>query len=471
MKRAFFRTEYTMEASRTVPAFGRVVGLALTALLLFLLVNADPAFAQEARRITFNEAVQIALEQNVSLKKAANRLEQSAIAVSNERMAFYPDLSFSSSGSQNYGRNFIMHEGRVVNTTVETFNVGANTNVNLFNGFADVASLKAAQLNMEASDLDFERARQTVVFTVMQDYLTLISRREQIAVQEENLTSQQQQLERIEAFTEVGSRPISDLYQQQAEVANAELQLVNAQRAFQLAEVNLIQTLQLDPFDQYDFTAPSVEDIEPAPRRFEMEQLLREAFTQRADLKATQSSIEAARQSIRAARSSYWPRVGLRANYGTNYSTALEGFGVWDQFNQSRGGSVGLTLSLPIFDKFATRNAIQQARVQFDDARLDLEDVQQTIAVQVRQAYLDYLLAEKTLEVTDTQLRSAELALEAATERYNVQATTLVEVTQARAAYIRAVTDRLNARYDFLFRSKLIDYYLGSLDPAEALFD
>jgi len=197
-----------MEASRTVPAFGRVVGLALTALLLFLLVTAGPVNAQQVRRITFNEAVQIALEQNVSLKKAANRLEQSAIVLSNERMAFYPDLSFSSNGSQNYGRNFIMHEGRIVNTTVETFNIGANANVNLFNGFADVASLKAAQLDLEASDLDLERARQTVVFNVMENYLTLISRREQIAVQEENLAAQRQQLERIQAFTEVGSRPI-----------------------------------------------------------------------------------------------------------------------------------------------------------------------------------------------------------------------------------------------------------------------
>src|SRR5690554_463828 len=453
-----------MEASRTVPAFGRVVGLALTALLLFLLVTAGPVNAQQVRRITFNEAVQIALEQNVSLKKAANRLEQSAIVLSNERMAFYPDLSFSSNGSQNYGRNFIMHEGRIVNTTVETFNIGANANVNLFNGFADVASLKAAQLDLEASDLDLERARQTVVFNVMENYLTLISRREQIAVQEENLAAQRQQLERIQAFTEVGSRPISDLYQQQAEVANAELQLVNAQRAFQLAEVNLIQTLQLDPFAQYEFVAPSVDEIETSPRRYEMEQLLRQAFSQRADLKSVQSSIEAARQSIRAARSTYWPRINLRANYGTNYSTALEGFDLWEQFNQARGGSVGLSLTLPIFDRFATRNAVQQARVQFDNARLDLEDVQQSIAVQVRQAYLDYLLAEKTLEVTDTQLRSAELALEAATERYNVQAATLVEVTQARAAYVRAVTDRVNARYDFLFRAKLIDYYLGSLD-------
>ena len=460
-----------MEASRTVPAFGRVVGLALTALLLFLLVTAGPVNAQQVRRITFNEAVQIALEQNVSLKKAANRLEQSAIVLSNERMAFYPDLSFSSNGSQNYGRNFIMHEGRIVNTTVETFNIGANANVNLFNGFADVASLKAAQLDLEASDLDLERARQTVVFNVMENYLTLISRREQIAVQEENLAAQRQQLERIQAFTEVGSRPISDLYQQQAEVANAELQLVNAQRAFQLAEVNLIQTLQLDPFAQYEFVTPSVDEIETSPRRYEMEQLLRQAFSQRADLKSVQSSIEAARQSIRAARSTYWPRINLRANYGTNYSTALEGFDLWEQFNQARGGSVGLSLTLPIFDRFATRNAVQQARVQFDNARLDLEDVQQSIAVQVRQAYLDYLLAEKTLEVTDTQLRSAELALEAATERYNVQAATLVEVTQARAAYVRAVTDRVNARYDFLFRAKLIDYYLGSLDPSEPLFE
>lgn len=431
------------------------------------------ARAQEAQRITFNDAVRIALEYNPLLKQAANQVENRSIMVSRERMDFFPTLSFSSNGGQNYGRNFIMHEGRVVNNTTEYFSVSSRFSINVFNGFADVASLKGAELEMEASELDYERARQTVAFDVMQSYIELVSLREQIRVQDSNLVAQQRQLEQIRAFTEVGSRPISDLYQQEAEVANAELQVVNAQRAYQIAEANLIQILHLDPFNSYEFVAPSLEDIEITPERLELEQMLQEAFAQRVDLQATERTIDAAEQEIRVSRALRLPVVSLGANYGTNYSTAVPdelGFGLWDQFDQNRGGGLSLSLSLPIFDRFTTRHAVQQARVQFDNARLELEKLQQNIAVQVRQAYLDYLLAQKTLDVTEKQLQSAELALEAANERYRVQATTLVEVTQANANYVRALTDRVNARYDFLFRSKLIDYYLGKLDPSEPLF-
>ena len=142
-----------------------------------------------------------------------------------------------------------------------------------------------------------------------------------------------------------------------------------------------------------------------------------------------------------------------------------------DQFtDQNISSSLGLNLSVPIFNRFQNRTAIQRAKVQYDNAKLALEDLQQNISLDVRQAYLDYITAEKTLEVTEKQEISAQQAFTAAQERYNVGAATLVELTQARATLVQAESDRIQGRYDFIFRKKLIDYYLGKLDPTEQLF-
>ncbi len=441
----------------------------LPAALLFLLAPGR-ASAQEARTITFNEAVQIALDQNIALRRSVNNVELQSIDVARQRNAFLPNLNFSTDGGLSNGRNFDLNAGGFVTETTSSLRSSISSNVNLFNGFGDVASLEQARLQRDASNLDYERQRQTVVFTVMSNYLELINQREQVSIQQENLEAQQQLLTQIEEFTRVGSRPISDLYQQQAAVASAELSLLQAERRVRLSELALIQTLQLDPFGTYDFSLPEVGEAVLVPNQYDARAMLRDAFDRRYDLQAQQQSIQAAAQGIRAARSGYWPSINLSGNASFRYTDARDDADFSTQFFDERNSSFGVGLSFPIFDRFLTRNSVQQARVQFQNARLDLENLQQDIALQVRQSYLDYLQDEKRLQVTEVQLRSAQQALDAEQERYNVGASTLVELSQARANFVQASSDRASAVYDFIFRKKLIDYYVGVLDPARPLF-
>lgn len=449
----------------------RLSAVALAAILIFASAASSLVRAQEIRTITFDEAVRIALDQNIALRQAENVTELRSINVSRERMNFLPSLSLNSNGRQSYGRTFSQSEGMVVDQLSRNFSAGLDASVNIFRGFGDVASYEQSQHLRDAGLLSYEWQRQTTVFNVMSSYLTLIERREQIRIQEENLESQMRQLEQIREFTEVGSRPISDLYQQQAAVAAAELEVLRAQRLYQIGEATMIQILQLDPLGNYDFEAPTVDDLELEMMDLQPGQLLRDAFNQRNDLEAQALTIRAAEQGIRAARSTYWPSVNLSGGVGSSYSN-LRLLPFQDQFfDSNRSGSLGLSLSFPIFDRFATRNNVQQARVEYNNSQLALEDTRQDIAVQVRQAYLDYLTAEKQLDVTDKQLRAANQALEAEEERYNLGAATLVELSQARASQVQASSNWVQARYDFIFQEKLLDYYTGELDPSLTLFD
>ena len=453
----------------------------LSALLLAATVL--PVYAQEqetppqtdVRQITFNEAVRIALEQNVALRQSANNVEAQSISVSESRAAFLPDLRVNSQASQNYGRTPDPDTYEIVSETFESFNTSASTSINVFNGFGDVARLRQNRLYLDAADTQYERQEQAVVFDVMDRYLNLLTWQEQVNIQEEALTAQQQTLTQIEELVRVGVQPISDQYQQQAQVASTELALLNAQRDAQLAEVALIQVLQLDPFGAYAFTAPSVEDLPLTEEDYDLGNLLQNAFERRSDLQAQLFSISAAREGLRVARSGYFPSIGLSFGYGSGwseiYNPLVGGNSFFDQLDQRRGGQVGFSLSLPIFDRFQTRNNVQRAQVQYENAELDLQALRQNVALEVRQSYLNYLTAEKTLDVTEKQLQAADLALEAAQERYNVGAGTIVELTDAQATQVRAASERVQARYDFLFQKRLIDYYLGVLDPAQPLFE
>ncbi len=439
---------------------------AVVAALSFFAV-ARSAAAQETRVITFEEAVRIALEQNVNLRQAANNADLQSRLAYQERMNFLPSLSFSSSGFR--GSGFVTDQaGRNIAYSNTSVNGSFNAGVNVFNGFGDVASLRQARYSEEAGDLTYDRTRQNVVFNVATMFVELVNAREQIQIQQENLEAQRQQLAQIEEFTRVGARPISDLFQQQAQVAQAELQVLNAERSAQIAKTQLIQVVQLDPFGEYEFVTPDVAEGALQLQQYELNQLLQAAFAQRADIRAQQARIEAAEQGIRVARSSYWPTVDLGYNLRSNFSPDDDG-SLMDQLDINRGTEFGFRVSVPIFDQFNRGTNVQRAQVNYRNAELELQDMQQEVALQVRQAYLDYLTNQKRLEVTEKQVAAAEQALEAERERYNVGAATLVELSQAQATYVQAASNQAQARYDFIFQGKLIDYYVGRLDPSQPL--
>lgn len=437
-----------------------------TAALAAALALPGLAVAQEVgpRQITFGEAIEIALERNPTVVTARNNLRIDEIAVRQQRTSFLPDLRFSTNTSQRYGRNFSQDEGRIINTTSNSMSGSVSTGVTIFDGFSNTASLRSAQLTEEAGVYEVERAEETVVFNVMSNYLTLIEAREQLRVQTENLAAQEALEGDIAARVGEQLRPISDLYQQQASVASARLALVQAQRAAVLGEMTLLQTLQLDPMQEYEFEIPELGSVaEAAP--FDLQAATDLALSQRADYVAAQSLLAASEQSVRIARASYWPSISLSASYSSNFSS-LDESAFFDQLDSRRGGSMGLSFSIPIFDRLNTRSAAERARIQVENSRLNLETLRQSVAVQVRTAMLDLRSAEEQLTVAEAQVRAAELALEYSQQRYNVGAASLVELTQSQTAQLRAASDLVSARYRLVFQRRLMDYYLGGMSAA-----
>jgi outer membrane protein len=414
--------------------------------------------------ITFDDAIRIALRQNTTLQQANNASANNAAAVRQQRLSFLPDLRVSTSTGQSYGRTFSEDEGRIINETTQSLNAGLQSSVTVFNGLTNIANLRSAQLNEEAGERNVKRAEQTVAFTVASNFLTLVQQQEQLRVQRENLAAQEAQERQIKAFVDAGSRPISDLYQQQATVAAQRSQVVSAERAFELAKVDIIQTLQLDPRGTYAFSPPALDTASRVSVAFNLDSLLTRALGQRSDLFAQQSLVGAASQSVRAAKGGRFPSLSLSAGYNSAYNSATD-LGFTDQLDSRRGGSISLGVSIPLFDRGSTSLATQRAEIAEDNARLELKDRQQQIGLEVRRAYLDYQAATQQLDAAEAQLRAAQLALESSLQRYNVGAATLLEVTQARATQLQAASNLVSARYGLLFQRTLIGYYVGDLNP------
>ena len=421
------------------------------------------------RHIGFEEAVQIALAGNTTLKRARNASNLDRVAVSQARMAFMPDLRLGASAGNSYAKEpgFTIDGTREPNWSGWSGGANLSSSITLFDGFADVASLRAAQRQAEAGLLDTERTRQTVVIDVITGYLGLIAASEQERVRQENLAAQEEQERLVSALVEGGERPISDLYLQQAAVASARLSLVQARRDLELNRLDLVQALQLDPLAEYVFDIPEIPEQLPPPGALNTGALITRAFEQRPDLVSLLRSEQAAREDQTIARAGRLPQIGASASYGTHISEGAGDFG--RRFDDGQSGSVGFSLSMPLFDRGATSADIQRAKIGVDNARLAIDDARQQVALQVRQAVLDWSTAEEQLQAADAQVLSAQQALNAVRERYEVGAATLTEVTLARADLVSATSTRVNARYNLLWQGRLLDYYVGDLNPEQGL--
>ena len=438
-------------------------------MFLFAAGGAPVAQAQQPRVITFDQALRIALDQNTEVQQSGNDVQLSARQVFQRRMNFFPSFSMSTNGSR--GSGFAQDQaGNTIPFTSQNLSGSVSGQINLFDGFSNIASLRQSQHVLQASELSYDQTRQTVAFNMANNFLLYVNGEQLVVIQKENLEAQRQLLAQIEEFVNVGSRPISDLYQQQAATAQAELDVLTTERDAELSKARLIQVLQLDPRDEYEFVAPRYEDVPVTPQDYNLQELFDIAFASRDDLAAQEARVRAAQQGIRMAKSTYWPRVDFGGSYRSNYSPDIdESFR--DQLDANRGNSLGFSISYPIFDGFSRAAQVQQAEVQYRNAMLEMENLKQNAALQVRQGYLEYEAARKSLEVSETQVLAAERALEASQNRYNVGAGTLVELTQSQAQYVAAVSNRVQAQYNFLFQSKLVDFFVGRLDLSTPLFD
>jgi outer membrane protein len=412
--------------------------------------------------ITLQDAIRIALAQNSQVRFARNSLLLDSLAIRQAKNAFLPNLSASSSASQDVANG---SGGNPFSASI-----GASSGVTLYNGGQNRNILRQARTNAAAGAADVVRTRQSLVFTVATDYLALITQQQQLRVQQENLTAQEQELTQLQEFVRRGTRPIGDLYQQQAAVASTRLAMVNARRATEVAKVNLIQELVLDPRLEYSFATPVDSASAPADTTapplhvFNLDSLISVAFQQRVDLQAQALRVQAAQTEITIAEGGRKPTVSGSAGYGTGYNSGSDkAFAT--QLDERRGGSVGVNVSVPIFDRGAVSIAKQRAQVQLENEVLAMRDLEQSVALDVRRAYLDYLSAGEQFAAATAQERAAALALQAAQTRYRVGLATLVEVTLARASLIQAQSSVVSARSSLIFQQALMSYYTGALDP------
>jgi outer membrane protein len=418
--------------------------------------------AQSVEQITFPQAIEIALRQNVAVQTSENAVEQSKTFVSQVRNTILPTLGFSVGGGNSIGKTFDPTTVSLVTKQTQSANTSFSSGFTLFD-FGRGLDIAAAKSNLAASEADLFRRKQTTVYTVATQFVAYAAARSQIDVQKENLASLQLQEAQIQRFADAGARPISDLYSVKSQVATAQLNVVNAENQAENAKFALMQTLQLDPAKDYEFVRPDVPTTVTAVN-FNLDSLTRIAYTRRQDVTVAQKRLEAAQYTARSDARGRFRSVNVNAQYGTSGRFG-ETQTLGTQFDQNRSGSVSIGLGFNIFDQGATRIARTRDQIAAENAELTLASTRQQVALDVRTAWYNIRSAQQRLVAAQASLVAATQALDAVQQRYNVGAATLLDVSQQRALRVNAQTNLADAQYNYVLNTAAMQYFTGELDP------
>jgi outer membrane protein len=419
--------------------------------------------AQPVERITFQQAIDLALKQNVAIQQAENSVEQSRTFVTQARNTWLPNFTIQANGSNSIGQQFDVQTGTLVTKQSQAASGQVSSGFTLFdpNRGLDVA---AARLDVAGSEATLFRSKQTAVYTVATQFVAYLGAKSQLDVQKENLASLQLQEAQIQRFADAGARPISDLYSVKAQVAQTQLAVVNAEATIENAKFNLMRTLQLDAAKDYDFVKPEL-PTGATTVSYNLDSLTQLAYKQRRDYVAAQDQVAAAHKRVSSAARGQLPSLGFSIGYGSSgrfgQTTSFS-----DQFDQNKGGSIGTGISIPIFDRSNTRLQKTRAAIQEENAQLNLAATRQSVALDVRTAWYNIRSAQQRLVAAQAGLVSATQAFDAIQQRYNVGAATLFDVSQQRALRVNAQSNLADAEYNLVVNQAAMAYFTGELNPA-----
>jgi len=443
------------------------------------------AFSQP-QKVTLQSAIDTALKNNFQLQQADNNLKLADVSVWSARADFLPSISGGLNYNRTTGQQFDQTTVRFEDVTTNRISGNIGLNLTVFDGFRNILNLRSANANQKSQEEAKERLRETIIFDTASRFLQVALDEELLRIARQTLEASESLLEQIEAQVEVGARPTVDFFNQESEVASDELAVIQAENALELSKTRLIRIMQVEQDTGYEFEIPSSETLALMPVELNLQQMIDAALNNRSDLMAQKHTITQNENEIGITRANLFPTLSASYSINTSYNDNFRGarpdpdnpgqiirspVSFSDQFfDQLVNKSVGANLSVPLFSNWNNRTQLQSSKIQLKNSKLELENIRFQIFEEVRQAYNDYVSFSKELESTEKSLIAAERAFETEQQRYNVGASTLIELNQSQANFVQAQSNRVQAIYNFVFQEKLLDYFLGRLD-ARISFD
>ena len=414
--------------------------------------------AQEAW--TLKQCISHAIEHNLSIKQKEAACSLSEVELNTARWSRLPNLSGNVGQSFNFGRA-LQSDNTYGNRNTLNTNFSLGTSIPLFTGMQIPNNIALSKLNLKAATEDLAKAKEDVSLQVASYFLQVLFNEELAKVAHNQVKLSQEQLDKKVAFFKNGKASEAEVMEAKSRLAQDELSAVQAENNFQLALLDLSQLLELPSPDNFHISMPEIKDF--STELTLPEEVFAQALMNKPSIKAAQYRLEGAEKSIKIAQSGYYPQLSFGAGIGTSYYrlSGIQNADFGTQWEQNMNKYLQFSLSIPLFNRFQTRNRVKSARIQHQTLSWQLEESKKALYKEIQQAYYNALASESKYKSSLSASESAEASFKLMSEKYANGKASATEYNEMRTAWMRALSDGIQAKYEFIYRSKILDFYKG----------
>lgn len=434
--------------------------MAYLLVILCILSTNNQAFGQ--KKWTLRECISYAAENNINIKQQELNVESQKNTLNTAKSSRLPGISASANQNFNFGRGLTI-DNTYANRNTQSTSFGIGADLPLYTGGQINHTIKARKLDHQTAIADLQYAKDNISIQVVSAYLEVLFQKDLLKVSADQIELSKMQEKRIQTLFDNGKCAEIDLAEIKASVANDQLSYVQQENNYHLALLTLTQLLEYPTPDSFDVATPSTDDyniniILPEPNK-----VYAEATMVKPQIEAQTLRLKSAEENIRIARSGYYPNISLSAGISTNYykTSGFYAAPFSDQMRDNLNKSFSLSLSIPIFNRFNTRNSIRSAKLQHNTQLLQLEETRKTLYKEIQQAYYNAIAAQKQCKSSMTAEDASKSSFILMTAKFVNGKATATEYQEAKTALLKATSNRIQAQYTFIFRQKILDFYRG----------
>ena len=411
--------------------------------------------------------IDYALEQNITIRKNRVTAASTQIDVKTAKAALFPSLSFSTSqqvvNRPDQESSSRVSGSEIISTNSKTSyngNYGLNASWTLYNGSKRLKTIQQEKLNNQVAELDVATSENSIQESIAQIYIQILYAAESVRVNENTLQVSIAQRDRGQELLNAGSIAKSDFAQLEAQVSTDRYQLVTAQATLQDYKLQLKQLLELDGENEMNIYLPALSDenvLSPLPAKRDV---YVSALALRPEIEASKLNVNASELGIDIAKSGYLPTVSLSAGIGTNHTSGSD-FTFGEQVKNGWNNSIGLSVSVPIFNNRQTKSAVQKAKLQYETSMLSLLDEQKALYKTIEGLWLDANSAQQRYAAANEKLKSTQISYNLISEQFNLGMKNTVELLTEKSNLLQAQQEQLQAKYMAILNTQLMKFYQG----------
>ena len=425
---------------------------------------------------SLEDCLKHAAENNLTIKQAQLGTAQSKIALNQSKIGMLPSLNSSVSHAYNFGRTIDPYTNTFTVDRVRNNNIGLSSSVTLFAGFQNINNIRKSNFDYLAAKFDSEKIANDISLNIITAFLQLMYSEDLVKVNQNKLALSEQEVERINEMVDVGRLPKGSLLETESQKAQEELQLINAQNQYEIAILNLKQLLDIDASAAFEILIPEG-TIQDRSLEINTDDLYNAALSNLPDVKSAATKLKSAQRSLAIARGGRSPRLSLSGSMGTGYSDARQkltavdssslspiysDYSFEDQIEDNVSQSLSFSLSIPLFNGWQTNSTISSAKITVLQSQYNLQQAENQLRKQIEQANADALAAQKKYLASQKSVQALSESFRYTEEKYNVQLVSTYEYNDAKNRLFQAELDLLQSKYDYIFKTKILDFYTGN---------